>query len=534
MRTLENSCAVVLKLWDEEVSGRRLSTTESELIEAHLVRCNECRLEAKTLSNIAFDGTAGPAPDLDELAERRWVDEVVSRAEIATRSSNSSRNRAAGWVAAAAGVLIAASTFVYWQLNTETPSVRGESPAPQTFTHIKGQVLLASRDVQRGGTALSAGDSLKAGDIVTVGRGRAALEIVAGITVLLEPGAEIELKKSSSTGIELALDKGRIVAHVDPRRQGDDFSISTPDGRIVVTGTVFFVEAREGESTVSVFRGSVRLEQPNGVRHKVRLGETAIFEKGGVARLSKHASEETTDMLKIFDLLSSAQPATLEIESVPADATVTVDDVVFGRTPLTVFVRAGHRKLVMTKDGHESVRELLELKPDSELRRVFDLGEAVEEEDVAAPQKEDDLAKATLKKRHIQRTTAREQPTSAELLAKAQALRAGRDWSGAVEAYKELIRRYPSSAEAGPSFVSLGKTQLDHLHRPAAALKAFDAYLRRTRRGTLAQEAALGRATALRALGRTEQEKIALETFIREFPSAIQNKRVKERLAELN
>ncbi|MCP4675450.1 MAG: PEGA domain-containing protein [Deltaproteobacteria bacterium] len=532
MRTLDNNCAVVLALWDEEVSGRRLSPAETELIKAHLTRCSECRLEAKTLSNIAFDCTAGPAPDLDELAERRWVDEVVSRAEIATKPSESSRRRAAGWLVVAASVLIATSALVYWKLNTVAPSKKGESPVPQSVLHIQGQVLLASRDVQKGGATVSAGDTLKVGERVAVGRGRAVLEIVSGITLLLEPSTEIEIKKPGSKGIEVALNKGLVIAHVDPRRQGPDFSVSTPDGLVCVTGTVFSVAAHEDESKVRVYRGSVRLEEHSGTQHKVRVGESAIFDKDSVARLSKDEVEVASNVLKVFELLSSTQFAALEIESVPADAMVTIDDVAFGHTPLTAFVRVGHRKLVMTKDGHESVRELLELRPDSELTRVFDLGETPAEEDVVEP-KRDDLAKATPKKRRAQHSTSREQPTSAELLAKAQAMRAGRNWSGAVEAYEDLIRQYPAGAESGPSLVSLGKIQLDHQRKPAAALNAFNAYLRRTRRGTLAQEAAFGRATALRALGKRDQEKTALEMFLREFPSAIQNKRVKERLAEL-
>ncbi|MBW2278445.1 MAG: tetratricopeptide repeat protein, partial [Deltaproteobacteria bacterium] len=99
-------------------------------------------------------------------------------------------------------------------------------------------------------------------------------------------------------------------------------------------------------------------------------------------------------------------------------------------------------------------------------------------------------------------------------------------------AYQELLSQYPGSAQARNSLVSLGDIQLDHMGRPGRALKSFDSYLARTRKGTLAQEAAFGRARALRALGRTAEEIRALQTFLAAFPAAIQAPRSRQRLEE--
>ena len=76
--------------------------------------------------------------------------------------------------------------------------------------------------------------------------------------------------------------------------------------------------------------------------------------------------------------------------------------------------------------------------------------------------------------------------------------------------------------------------QLDRLGQPGRALGLFDRYLARSKRGTLAQEAAYGRARALRKLGRRQAEIESLERFLRTYPGAVQAGLARQRLAELD
>jgi hypothetical protein len=80
--------------------------------------------------------------------------------------------------------------------------------------------------------------------------------------------------------------------------------------------------------------------------------------------------------------------------------------------------------------------------------------------------------------------------------------------------------------------VSLGTLELDRLGQPAAALRSFEAYLAARPRGPLAEEAAHGRAQALRALGRTCDEIRALRAFLRDHPAALHHRRAARRLAD--
>jgi TolA-binding protein len=118
-------------------------------------------------------------------------------------------------------------------------------------------------------------------------------------------------------------------------------------------------------------------------------------------------------------------------------------------------------------------------------------------------------------------------PSAAELLARAQRLRSARDYRGAVRAYQRLIRRHPASSEARLAQVSLAQLQLTQ-GDPEAALAGFDAYQRRG--GSLAQEAHYGKIQALRALGRTDQERAEIRRFLAHYPKALQSSALKRRL----
>lgn len=120
--------------------------------------------------------------------------------------------------------------------------------------------------------------------------------------------------------------------------------------------------------------------------------------------------------------------------------------------------------------------------------------------------------------------------TAAELLAAANEARAGRRHAQAIALYEELGRRYPDSRESLSSRVSLGRLLLAEGKKPRRALAVFEAYLRASPDGTLAQEAMVGRARALQALGDRAQEREAWMALLERFPDTIHRARAEARL----
>jgi TolA-binding protein len=122
-------------------------------------------------------------------------------------------------------------------------------------------------------------------------------------------------------------------------------------------------------------------------------------------------------------------------------------------------------------------------------------------------------------------------PSAAELFANANASRSEGQARRALSLYGELQRRYPASAEAEVSHVSLGRVMLD-LGQTSGALTQFDRYLSRKPGGPLAQEALFGKASALARLGRLDDERRTWETLLARFPKSIYRDRANERLGQ--
>jgi TolA-binding protein len=112
----------------------------------------------------------------------------------------------------------------------------------------------------------------------------------------------------------------------------------------------------------------------------------------------------------------------------------------------------------------------------------------------------------------------------------ANAARRAGDSSRARALYLRLQRDFPASDEALLAHVSLGNLLLT-MGRAAEAERQFASYL--GGRPALAQEALVGRAQSLAALGRSADERRVWEGLIREYPNSVYAARARRRLAEL-
>lgn len=124
--------------------------------------------------------------------------------------------------------------------------------------------------------------------------------------------------------------------------------------------------------------------------------------------------------------------------------------------------------------------------------------------------------------------------TAAELFRTANAERRANNIDAALELYRSLLQQHPESSESQAARVSVGRLLLDRKQDPAGALAQFDAYLSSaTENTTLAEEARLGRALALKQLGKTKEERQAWEELMLRHPATLHSSRARERLAAL-
>lgn len=122
--------------------------------------------------------------------------------------------------------------------------------------------------------------------------------------------------------------------------------------------------------------------------------------------------------------------------------------------------------------------------------------------------------------------------TAAGLFREANQRRRAGDDAGALSRYGELRRQFPGSREEVTARVLAGDLALAR-GVPAEALREFQSYLDVSPRGTLAEEARVGRARALAALSRTDDERRAWLDLLSRHPSSLHLERARLRLEQL-
>lgn len=120
-----------------------------------------------------------------------------------------------------------------------------------------------------------------------------------------------------------------------------------------------------------------------------------------------------------------------------------------------------------------------------------------------------------------------EEATPAALFSAANAARRAGRQDRAIALYLELQRTHPSSAEASLSHVSLGRLLVVR-RELRGAVAQFSTYLRSG--GPLEEEALLGKAQALAALGQREDARAAWRTLLERYPRSIYAAEARERL----
>jgi len=388
--------------------------------------------------------------------------------------------------------------------------------------------LLVSGSCPELSARMNAGEGYRTGDTLSAEHCRVVVGF-GGAKVELEQGSEIRFDQVTEQAVRFHLERGAVLAVVEPGRYRDGFEVTTVDGRVAVTGTVFEVRTAADGTRFRVRRGAVRVESASGGTRAVLPGQMCAVTVSGSSVVESAWEAEIEQRLQVLDwLVEDDSNAVLAVHGEPSGASVYLDGISVGSTSIAVSARPGDRELRLELPGHSTIVEHIALVRGSPVARTFSL-EPVADSTGAEPL----VARAGRGSRgETARATrrGRSAPDPAELLNDAQVRRKAREWAQASAAYEELLERYPRSPEARAARVSLGIIQLRHLGRPAAALSNFEGYLASTGTGVLAREALYWKSRALRELRRSSEERACLIEYLESFPGSVRSAEVKERL----
>ena len=145
-------------------------------------------------------------------------------------------------------------------------------------------------------------------------------------------------------------------------------------------------------------------------------------------------------------------------------------------------------------------------------------------------QAEPSLVAAPASSEPVGQRSARAQPSAAALFAQALALRGEGKVDAAIATHLRLQRLYPAARETRLSFALAGRLLLER-GSSEQALAQFNQYLARP--GDVAEEALVGRATALGRLGRSAAEAAAWREVLERHPGSVYASHARKRLAAL-
>jgi hypothetical protein len=410
---------------------------------------------------------------------------------------------------AAAGVL---GLFATRSLPSQPVARPAEITTPPTGSRARAELVLAAGQVSVAGQSFSISQRpLAQGESVSTGEGRACLTIDPGVDVCLAEHTVVELESLAAPSLRLRVVRGAALATLSRRAPGSSFALLMADVSATAHGTSY-VARHEGDETevivvegvVEVARGRDRHQLVDAHSRMLIPSKSAAFAKTAVGR-----SEEARwlALRAPHQLWTGAAVGVLELAAaLPTMQQARVDDQAPLPLPLQTFVPAGPHRISWRDTAGAESTSWIEV-PAGETRRLTGpppAGSAVSE----PAGKPSATALLELARRELAHAKPRQ----------------------ALALYEQLRSAHPASAEARTVLVTMGKLELD-LGRPDRALARFDSYLQNG--GALAPEALAGRARALRALGRSGEERRAIQKYLAAHPDGFDAPLFAKRLREL-
>ncbi len=384
---------------------------------------------------------------------------------------------------------------------------RGEAPADHELiakVFAQGQALQRGRfrrAVAASGLVLAAGLALwlarpKADPVPQARPTLAAPAPVKAVLAVVTPGVTVDGSGVAAGSVVRSGQK------VETRAAGACLRLDRDVRACLAPGSVARIASLENDVVISLESGALAADlgvQPAGTSFSVQNGSRVVRAVGTRFGLEIAAASSVLNVLS----------GTVEVRGDGASYRVSAP----GRTEL-----GSHRIDALSRDAEQATERVLSL-----------LLPSVAAPEPAAPSSEPGVTPGRASPSAPSPSASAE--SAGELLARAREQRASGSMKDAAKAYRRLIGEHPGSAEAHTARVALGQLELSALSNPAGALAQFTEYLRRG--GPLEQEARYGQVRALAALGRSAEEKRAIEAFLAKHPKAMQSAALKERLKTL-
>ena len=514
-------CERWASLFDRRSVGDALGEDEILFSRQHEASCAECRRELGVWESFGSVVAEAPAaPSIDSLALTELLrQKLAAQATEATKGVvpiTAARRPLARRAAYAGGLIaLAASVALVARLRREQPAALQVADVHVTLTSADGAVDQKSTEA---GAAVREGVALRAAG------GPLCLSIEPSVRACLADGSEAVLADATLAHRRFDLKKGRMSVSLDPQPRGTTFTVSTEAGTVTAVGTLFSVEVpQDGSPTIArVVHGVVDVRPRRSGSQSLRAHEAMALDATGPRELVQDEEQRDVTLSRLGDLAAiEPKSARLDLRSAPVAGLVRVDGIDLGRAPVSIALAVGAHRVEIANLA-SPVSEAVELHEGEHLVRSYDLAPP----DVAAVSADGPSHATPAPEASAARDTA------ANLLDQARQLRAAGKFKEAVLVYRRLESSYRGSREAITALVSLGDLQLSRLHDSAGALQAFDAYVGSGDK-LLWREAQYGRIQALRSLGRSADERRAIEEFLKRYPTGVQKDPLRARLQEL-
>jgi hypothetical protein len=355
---------------------------------------------------------------------------------------------------------------------------------------------------------------LEAGEHIGVSRGTACITVDPSIDICLDEESEIALESLLENDVRIRVVRGTAMASLATRAPGHTFSLVGGDVSATARGTKFAVGHSPGEGTTSVVVVEGKVEVSGVERAPATLSAHARMTTQPNSRRAETTWVGRGDESRLLSLIAprelwqTKEIGTLEIAAGRPGSSASIGQQPPLPLPLVTFVPAGAYRVVLhDPSGIESAIDV-DVRM-GEKRRI-------EPPDPTAPPPK--IIGSAVKE------------SAASLLDGARRELARGDRKKALALYQRLRATFPGSPEAFTVLVTMGQIELD-LESPARALSAFDAYLRRG--GPLAPEALAGKIRALRGLGKTGEERAAIERYLTSYPSGFEAPALQKRIEAL-
>lgn len=393
---------------------------------------------------------------------------------------------------------------------------KASAPEESPRVPARSELVLASGEVTVDGKPPRVGtDPLLVGQRIGTARGLACLTADPDVDLCLDEHSEVRIVSLDPKRLSFDVLRGSAVAQLSPLPSGRSFSLVAAGLSAQAVGTVYQVTHDEAQqqAVVMVLAGAVDVVLAPGQRARRVPSHQRLAVDLGSSRAGELETIGRVEESPVWTRLAVAKwwnPAEVGVVEVVAEGSASTDVRIDGGPALPLPIHAllplGAHRLVAS--GNNGTAREIDFEVTLGERRRVTAGSATTEAEGAA------LVR----------------PSPAALLAKARELRTRGDGQRALATYQELQRAFPASAEARTVLVTMGKLELE-LGRPEQALANFEAYLRSP--GALSPEALGGKVSALRALGRREEEQAAMRDYLARHPEGFLAPRFEQRLQSL-